>query len=69
MKIRNPRGRVVKVNKDLYDRYIKKDGWEGVSQEASQFPKEKGAGWYELSDGSSVRGAQNAKTKQAELDG
>ncbi len=73
MKLRNPSGRVVGMNQRLYDYHKNQEGWTKVEEEApkgvSKFPKEKGAGWYELSDGSSVRGEENAQTKQAELDG
>lgn len=70
MKLRNPSGRIVEMNERLYNYHVNQKGWEKVeSVKAPQFPIEKGAGWYELSDGSSVRGEDNAKAKQAELNG
>lgn len=36
--------------------------------EYTEYPLEKGAGWFELSDGSSVRGEEKAIEAQKELD-
>ncbi len=72
MILKNPNGRVVRVDKTTFNIYKDKQGWTVVDEEAPEgasYPIAKGAGWYELSDGSSVRGEDNAKAKQAELNG
>lgn len=35
--------------------------------EAREFPKHQGGGWYELSDGSTVRGKEEAEEAEAKL--
>jgi hypothetical protein len=37
------------------------------SDNSSDYPREKGAGWYELSNGETVRGKENAEDIEAEL--
>lgn len=59
-----PNGRKSQIPKWLYEKRKESKQYEvGVEESAptdSAYPKQKGAGWYELSNGESVRGKENA---------
>lgn len=64
MKIRNPQGRIVKINGKLAEYYASKKGWQTVDE---SYPVHVGGPYYELSNGERVRGKDNALKAQAEL--
>lgn len=64
--ITNPTGNTCGVSKKRYEKLIDREGYSGEIIDKS-YPIDKGAGWYELSNGESVRGKEQAEQKQAEL--
>lgn len=66
----NSSGNRCGVSEEKYKELIQKDGYTGeiIDDKPSEYPIDKGAGWFELSDGSSVRGEKKAMKAQKELD-
>lgn len=69
--ITNSSGNRCGVTEKRYYELVDKKGYTGeiIEDEPKGFPKEKGAGWFELSNGESVRGELKARKAQQEIDG
>lgn len=67
--ITNKSGYRSAVSEKLYNELVDKKGYKGeiIEDNKPEYPIDKGAGWFELSDGSSVRGEQNAIEAQTKL--
>lgn len=66
--ITNSSGNRCGVSEKKYYELVEKEGYTGEIIEGNQYPIDKGSGWFELSDGSSVRGEEKAIERQVELD-
>lgn len=77
--VKNESGNVSDVTEEIYNRLKDNDAYEcwkedpykdlpeEVSEVIEDYPIEKGAGWYELSNGETVRGKENAIQQENEL--
>lgn len=81
--VKNPSGGVSTTTEKIYNRLLANDEYEcwtvdpyenlppeveEVLLESADYPVDNGAGWYELSDGSTVRGKDKAIEQQKALD-
>ena len=67
--IKNKSGYRCAVSEKLYNELVDKKGYTGeiIEESKPKYPIDKGAGWFELSNGKSVRGEQKAIEAENEL--
>lgn len=66
--ITNSSGNRCGVTEKMYNELIQKEGYTGEIIETN-YPIDKGAGWFELSNGKSIRGEKKAIKAQKEING